>query len=88
MARRAVTARTRSAHTGGMPNPRRIRLGEALISTALLSLYLGCRGTALAIAAAQTSPSLCGSAPASVRGRTSRPQRMRATRTPEVHAPM
>ena len=29
-------------------------LGEALISTALLSIYVGARGTAMAIAAAQT----------------------------------
>jgi hypothetical protein len=33
---------------------RRIRLGEALITTALLSIYLGTRGGALAIAAAQS----------------------------------
>jgi len=88
MARRAVASQVRSAHTGGMPSPRRISLGEALITTALLSIYLGCRGTALAIAAAQTSPLLCVSAAASVRERTSRPQRMRATRPLEVSAPM
>jgi len=31
-----------------------MRLGEAVISTALLSIYVGARGTALAIAAAQS----------------------------------
>ncbi|WP_255325414.1 hypothetical protein [Candidatus Solirubrobacter pratensis] len=33
---------------------RSMRLGEAVISTALLSIYVGARGTALAIAAAQS----------------------------------
>jgi hypothetical protein len=33
---------------------RSISLGEAVFSTALLSIYLGARGTALAIAAAQS----------------------------------
>jgi hypothetical protein len=33
---------------------RSLTLGEALISTALLSIYVGTRGTALAIAAAQS----------------------------------
>ena len=42
-------------------------LAEALITITLLSVYLGSRGTALAIAAAQTSPSLCAGAAASVR---------------------
>jgi hypothetical protein len=31
-----------------------MRLGEAVISTALLSIYVGARGTALAIAAARS----------------------------------
>jgi hypothetical protein len=46
-------------------------VGEALITTTLLSIYLSSRGTALAIAAAQTGPSLCAGAAASVRRRTS-----------------
>jgi hypothetical protein len=46
-------------------------LGEALVTTTLLSIYVGSRGTALAIAAAQTSPSLCAGAAASLRERTS-----------------
>ena len=50
-----------------MPTPGRKRLGEALITTTLLSIYLGSRGTVLAIAAAQTSPSVCAGAAASVR---------------------
>jgi hypothetical protein len=50
-----------------MPDSGRMSLGEALITTALLSLYLGNSGTALAIAAAQTGPSLCASAAASGR---------------------
>jgi hypothetical protein len=33
---------------------RRIDLGEAVISTALLSIYFGARGSAMAIAAAQS----------------------------------
>jgi hypothetical protein len=33
---------------------RRIDLGEAVISTALLSIYVGARGSAMAIAAAQS----------------------------------
>jgi hypothetical protein len=67
-----------------MPHTQRMRsltLGEALISTALLSIYVGTRGTALAIAAAQTSPTLCASAAASVRERTSSLERMRETWT-------
>jgi hypothetical protein len=55
----------------GMPNLGRMSLGEALITTTLLSIYLGSRSTALAIAAAQTSPSLCAGAAASLRRRTS-----------------
>jgi hypothetical protein len=50
-----------------MPIPGRISLGEALISTTLLSIYLGSRCAALAITAAQTSPTLCAHAAASVR---------------------
>jgi hypothetical protein len=50
-----------------MPSPRRLSPGEALITTTLLSIYLGARGTALTIAAAQAGPSLCAAAAASVR---------------------
>ena len=60
---------------------RRMSLGEALLTTTLLSIYVGTRGTALAIAAAQTSPTLCASAAASVRERTSSLERMRETWT-------
>jgi hypothetical protein len=41
-------------HTERMPTPGRASLGEALITTTLWSIYLGSRGTVLAIAAAQT----------------------------------
>jgi hypothetical protein len=54
-----------------MPNPGRVSLGEALITTTRLSIYLSSRGTALAIAAAQASPTLWAGAAASVRRRTS-----------------
>jgi hypothetical protein len=37
----------------GMLTPRRFSLGETAITTALLSIYLSTRGTALAIAAVQ-----------------------------------
>jgi hypothetical protein len=60
---------------------RSMSLGEALISTALLSIYVGARGTALAIEAAQTSPTLCANAAASVLERTSSLERMRDTWT-------
>jgi hypothetical protein len=49
-----------AAHTGGMPTLGRKRLGEALITTTLWSIYLGSRGTVLAIAAAQSVQRLAG----------------------------
>ena len=67
---------------------RSMSLAEAAISTALLSIYVGARGTALAIAAAQTSPTLCASAAASVRERTSSLERMRETWTLAVFSAM
>ena len=67
---------------------RSMSLGEALINTALLSIYVGTRGTALAIAAAQTSPTLCASAAASVRERTSSLERIRETCTLAVFSAM
>jgi len=54
LARRAMATRIAGAHTGGMPTPGRKRLGEALITTTLWSIYLGSRGTVMAIAAAQS----------------------------------
>jgi hypothetical protein len=71
LARRALAAAIARAHTRGMPNPGRVSLGEALITTTLLSIYVGSRGTAMAIAAAQTSPARCAGAAAALRGRTS-----------------
>ena len=63
LARRALAGAAGAAHTGGMPIPARESLGEALITTTLLSIYLGSRATAMAIAAAQTTTSrLTGSA--------------------------
>jgi hypothetical protein len=58
---------------------RSVSLGEAVINTALLSIYIGARGMALAITVAQTSPTLCASAAASVRDRTSSLERIRET---------
>jgi hypothetical protein len=57
----------------------RMRLGEALLTTTLLAIYVGTRGGALAIAAVQTSPTLWASAAASVRERTSSLDRIRET---------
>jgi hypothetical protein len=36
-----------------MPTPRRVSLGEALITTTLFSIYLGTTGTARAISVVQ-----------------------------------
>jgi hypothetical protein len=52
-----------------MPKPARMSVGETLIVTTLLSIYLTSRSTALAIAAAQTSPSACARTAARVRER-------------------
>jgi hypothetical protein len=49
-----------AAQTGRMPTPGRKRLGEALITTTLWSIYLGSRGAVLAIAAAQGVQRLAG----------------------------
>jgi hypothetical protein len=54
LARRPLSAGIRTTHTAAMPTPRRFSLGETAITTALLSIYLSTRGTALAIAAVQT----------------------------------
>ena len=42
------------AHTGGMPIPGRRRLGEALITATLWSIYLGSRGAVMALAVTQS----------------------------------
>jgi hypothetical protein len=73
------------SHTQGMRSP---SLGEAVISTTLLSIYVGARGGALAISAAQTSPTLWASAAASVRERTSSLERIRETWTLAVFSAM
>jgi len=42
-----------NADTADMPSPRRLSLGEALITTTLFSIYVGTTGTARAISVVQ-----------------------------------